>query len=142
MRMGVMNGAVLAVMGLALSAAGPVWAQGRGHGLEKKEQSLERTTSRAAERVAEEAVDAVTDELAGEDGGTAGMPPGLAKKNKMPPGLEQQDKTPEGWAHGQKTGWDKTPGTQRESFVRRLIRGIFRRGQQPSSTAPGTTEAD
>ena len=106
--------------------------QGQGAG-----QRVERTV----ERVASEAVDAVADELLDDKGrvtqtGPGALPPGLAKKGKMPPGLEKQGKTPPGWSHGKKTGWDKTGEPQKESLVRRIIKGIFRKKQEPAPTPP------
>ena len=110
--------------------------KGKGYGYGKAPQSTEGHAKRAAERVANEAIDAVADELAGPQGGAAGsggMPPGLSKKGKMPPGLEKQDKVPPGWDKGKKTGWGNAP--KKESFVRRLIKGIFRRGQPETTPA-------
>jgi hypothetical protein len=100
-------------------------------------QGVGQTVERAAKDVAKEAVDAVADELLDDKGrvtrtGPGGMPPGLAKKGTMPPGLEKQGKTPPGWSHGKKTGWSKDQ-PQQESLVRRIIRGIFRKKQEPAS---------
>ena len=102
-------------------------------------QDVGQKVERAAERVASEAVDAVADELLDDKGrvtrtGPGGVPPGLAKKGKMPPGLEKQGKVPEGWSHGKKTGWDKAGEPQKESLVRRIIKGIFRKQQEPAAT--------
>jgi len=110
--------------------------KGRGHG---QPDSTEEHVERAGKRVVNEAADAVADELTGKPGSTSpgGMPPGLAKQGKMPPGLEKQGKTPPGWSQGRKAGWDKAPGPRRESFIRRVIHGIFHPGQPSSpSTQP------
>lgn len=104
-------------------------------------QGVGQTVERAAKEVAKEAVDAVADELLDDKGrvtqtGTGSLPPGLAKKGKMPPGLlEKQGKTPPGWSQGKKTGWDKDQ-PQKESLVRRVIRKIFRRSQEPAQPQP------
>jgi len=90
-------------------------------------------------------VDAVADELLDDKGRvttTGPRPPGLAKKDKLPPGLEKQGKIPEGWSHGKKTGWVKTGEAKKESLVRRIIKGIFRRGQQPPPASPESTTAN
>ncbi len=104
-------------------AVSPVWAEHKSE--------VGRRVERAAERVADEAVDAVLDELAGEEQSSAsGMPPGLAKKGGMPPGLAKQGKVPPGWDKGRKAGWEDTP--REESWIRRMVRGIFRRTRSPS----------
>lgn len=114
----------------------PVSAQGKGKG-HGQESDVEGHAQRAGERVANEAINAVVDELAGDHGSAVfpgGGPPGLARQGKVPPGLAKQGKTPPGWAHGKKAGWDGQP--EHESFIRRLIRGIFGRKAEPSSTEP------
>jgi hypothetical protein len=116
---------VLCVAGVALAQP-----PGKGSG---RDESLERKAERAAERVAGEAIDAVGDELAGPSA-RSGRPPGLSKKDAMPPGLAKKDKVPPGWEKGKKTGWDGEP--KKESLVRRIIRGIFRRSKP--SDAPNS----
>ena len=125
---------------LGLGLASPALAEpgkGKGHG--QQSESTTEHVEKAGKRVVNEAVDAVADELLDDKGRvttTGGMPPGLAKKGKMPPGLEKQGKVPEGWGHGKKTGWEKTGEPQKESLVRRIIKGIFRKKQEPAPTPP------
>lgn len=113
---------------VALGMAMPAWANGKGRGHAQPAPSAKDT----AKRVVDEAADAVADELLNEQGQgtTTSRPPGLSKKGKMPPGLEKQGKTPPGWSKGKKTGWQE--GQPKESLLRRLTRGIFRRATQPS----------
>jgi hypothetical protein len=113
---------------LIVGLASPAFAKHEGHG---------HVHPSKAEQVANEAMDAVADELLDEQGRVraGGGPPGLAKQGKLPPGLEKQGKTPPGWSRGKKTGWDGKATTERQSPLRRLIRGIFRKSQQPAQPA-------
>jgi len=130
--------ALLVTVSLAPSAvADPKGKRPRGP------MSTEEKVKQVGKEVVNEAVDAVADELLDDKGrvtrtGAGSMPPGLSKKGRMPPGLEKQGKTPEGWSHGKKTGWDKDQ-PPRESLVRRMIRGIFRRGPK---TEPPTSSKE
>ena len=121
------------VLGMA-ATAGAEPGKGRGQG---RPESTEEHVERAGKRVVNEAADAVADELTGNRGyvNSSGGPPGL--QGRRPPGLEKQDKTPPGWSKGRKAGWDKTQQPQHESFIRRVIHGIFHRRQpsSPSSTS-------
>jgi hypothetical protein len=120
---------------MVLGAASLAVAEPKGN-WQRAPQSPEEHAKRAAERVANEAVDAVVDELAGPQssaGVPGSMPPGLAKKGKMPPGLAKQGKVPPGWEKGKKTGWGGEP--KQESFIRRMIKGIFRRGEPAAPAA-------
>jgi hypothetical protein len=112
--------------------------KGKGRGPQKPESTTEHI-EKTGKRVVNEAVDAVADELLDDKGRvttTGSKPPGLAKKDKIPPGLEKQGKVPAGWSQGKKTGWDKTGEPKKESLVRRIIRGIFRKKQEPAPTPP------
>ena len=123
----IISGAVVMSLWLCTPAFAESAGKGRGKG-DADRSSIERQ----GERVVHEAVDAVVDEAVG-DHGTSGMPPGLAKQGKMPPGLAKQGKTPPGWDKGQKEGWGDG---KKESPLRRLIRGIFRKGPpKPDPTA-------
>ena len=121
-----------AVLVGVLCVAGTAVAQPKGKG-GGRDESLERKAERAAKRVAGEAIDAVGDELAGPSA-RSGRPPGLSKKDAMPPGLAKKDKVPPGWEKGKKTGWDGQP--KKESLVRRIIRGILRRGKPSDAPTP------
>ena len=125
MRYGVL---VVVMMSVAMSA--PVYANGRGKG---KGQASE-PQSRAG-KMADDAMDVVADELLDEKGrvNTGGMPPGLAKKDKLPPGLAKQGKTPPGWEKGKKEGWGDG---KKESPFRRLIRGVIRKSKPPKPATP------
>ena len=126
---------------LGLLLASPAMAEpgkGKGRGQPAADSTTEQV-KRTGKRVVDEAVDAVADEVLDDKGRvttTGPKPPGLAKKGKMPPGLEKQGKVPEGWSHGKKTGWDKTGEPQKESLVRRVIKGIFRKKQETAPTPP------
>ncbi len=113
---------VAIVLVLTLVVCPFLFAQGRGKGHDHG-RSDKTSVEKAGERIVDEAVDAVTDELVGEGSSSTrsgGMPPGLSKKGKTPPG----------WSKGKKVGWDKDSSPpKRDSWVRRLIRGIFRGGQ-------------
>lgn len=128
---------------LGLCLASPAMAElgkGKGRGQQQSESTTEHV-GKAGKRVVNEAIDAVEDELLDDKGRvttTGSKPPGLAKKDKMPPGLEKQGKVPEGWSHGKKTGWDKAGEPQKESLVRRVIKRIFRKKQEPATTPPST----
>ena len=116
---------MVGALAIAMWFAVPVLAQGKGKGSQKQKG--------AVERIADEAVDAVVDEIVGDEA-PSGLPPGLAKQGKVPPGLAKQGKTPPGWEQGKKTGWGEgAAGSKKESLLRRLIRGIFRRRTPPDT---------
>ena len=125
---------VVALM-VAGIVAGPAWAKppaGKGRG--QVSESSGEHAKKAAGRVADETVDAVTDELVGtqSSSGSKGLPPGLAKKDKMPPGLAKQNKTPPGWEKGRKEGWNGHEPEKKEGLIRRTIRSIFHRTSKPA----------
>ena len=126
--------ALVLVIGLACPVG--VEAKGNGHG-KGRHQAEAPPVKESVKRVGREAADAVADEILNEQGRVTipdTRPPGLAKQNKMPPGLAKQGKTPPGWSKGQKTGWDKTDQPPKESLVRRMVRGIFKK--QPTQPVP------
>ena len=119
----------LPVIVMAYWVAAPLFAQPPGRGRPRAETSEERIKRRGQD-VTNEAVDAIADELTGKPS-TSGRPPGLAKKGELPPGLAKKNHVPPGWSKGRKEGWGDG---QRESPIRRLIRGIFRKPSQPATT--------
>ena len=125
-QMRVWVGAGIAVLLTAGSAAAEHPGQGRG-----RSKSATPAAKESGKRVVNEAADAVADELLGQET-TSGRPPGLSKKDHLPPGLAKQGRVPPGWSKGRKEGWDKTP---KESPLRRMIRGIFRRPPNPAPPA-------
>ena len=118
------------VVVLALWVAAPLFAQPPGHGRARTETTEEHIKRRSHD-VANEAADAVADELTGKPA-SSGMPPGLAKKGELPPGLAKKHKVPPGWSKGRKEGWGDG---QKESPLRKLIRGIFRKPAPPAAPA-------
>ena len=132
-----MVGGMVAVGMVATASAEP--GKGRGH---SQPQSTSEHVERAGKRVANEAVDAVANEVAGTSGSpsSSGMPPGLAKQDKVPPGLAKQNKTPPGWKHGKKQGWENGGAPKQESLIRRVIHGIFHRQQPPTSPESAKTK--
>ena len=125
-------------MAVALGMAAPAWANGKGRGHAQPAPSAKET----GKRVVNEIADTVADELLDEQGRvtTTNRPPGLAKNDKMPPGLAKQGKTPPGWDKGNKSGWKESQ--PKESLLRRLTRGIFRKATKPPSGQPASSSKD
>lgn len=81
---------ILAMAGLALAAV-PAWAQGRGRGQEDDETTGEKIREKLppAEVVFTNEERVLVKHWFGNHG-REGLPPGLAKRDRLPPGLEKQ----------------------------------------------------
>lgn len=131
---------IIAVAVMALMLCPPAFAKAKPVAVPAS--STQHSIGKSIDKVQAEAVDAITDNLLGEDTktvkkttttSTKGVPPGLAKKDKMPPGLAKKGKTPPGWEKS-KTEVEVEPKKE-ESLVRRFINKLFNKDKVEDTTA-------